>query len=108
MKLKKNELWIKKIEACEKPHYKGFDGLIYKKRKGKVNRPIEIHFKFTDRFRIYLSTVYRGGDDSIAYSHVKVFDASCDIDINNKPIFQSKVHYYNYTIDRIIELKNYL
>ena len=111
---KKDQLWENKIKSADKSYLIGFDGMFYKQKKAKKDRPIEIHFKFTNKYRIYLDVVYRDigswydGIKIKAYSRVKVFYASNQISLKNEPILKANIKYDFKTLSDISEISNYL
>jgi len=109
---KKEQLWESKIKSADKSYIIGFDGMFYKQKKAKRERPIEIHFKFTDKYRIYLDVVYRNvGQWEIwikPFFRVKVFDASNQISLKNEPILKANIKYDFKRLSDIPELLDYL
>jgi hypothetical protein len=109
---KKEQLWESKIKAADKSYFTGFDGMFYKQKKVKRERPIEIHFKFTEKYRIYLDVVYRdvGVWESFIKPcyRVKVFDASNTISLKNEPIFRANIKYAFKRLSDITEIAKYI
>ena len=94
---KKDLNWKNKLEHAEKSYIKGFDGMFYKQKKVKKERPLEIHFKITEKYRIYLDVVFR--DVGNCESHIKpfyrikVFDVANEISLKNEPILKKNIKY---------------
>ena len=109
---KKEQLWKNKIKSCDKSYLPGFDGMFYKQKANKKDWPMEIHFKFTNKYRIYLDILHKNIGkfeyDFKKFSRVKVFDATNQISLKNEPVFKVNIKYNFNRLTDICEILKYL